>query len=60
MDDSGVRRASLIGNSIGGRIAWKFAVQQPDRSRLVLVSPDGLRELGLPYGAKPEIPMLTG
>jgi len=60
MDDLGVRRASLIGNSIGGRIAWKFAVQQPDRiDRLVLVSPDGFASSGFSYGVKPEIPMLV-
>jgi pimeloyl-ACP methyl ester carboxylesterase len=60
MDDLGVRRASLIGNSIGGRIAWKFAVQAPDRiDRLVLVSPDGFASSGFSYGVKPEIPMLV-
>jgi pimeloyl-ACP methyl ester carboxylesterase len=51
MDDLGIRRASLIGNSIGGRIAWKFAVRQPDRiDRLVLVSPDGFASSGFSYG----------
>jgi pimeloyl-ACP methyl ester carboxylesterase len=60
MDDLGIRRASLIGNSIGGRIAWKFAVRQPDRiDRLVLVSPDGFASSGFSYGVKPEIPMLV-
>ncbi|OYZ43671.1 MAG: hypothetical protein B7Y31_03415, partial [Novosphingobium sp. 16-62-11] len=37
MDQLGVARASVIGNSLGGRIAWTFAAQQPDRvERLVL------------------------
>jgi pimeloyl-ACP methyl ester carboxylesterase len=60
MDDLGIGRASLIGNSIGGRIAWKFAVRQLDRiDRLVLVSPDGFASSGFSYGVKPEIPMLV-
>jgi pimeloyl-ACP methyl ester carboxylesterase len=59
MDDSGVQRATLIGNSIGGRIAWKFAVRQPDRlDKLVLVSPDGFASSGFSYGVKPDIPLL--
>jgi pimeloyl-ACP methyl ester carboxylesterase len=60
MDDLGVRRASLIGNSIGGRIAWKFAARQPDRiDRLVLVSPDGFASSAFGYEVKPEIPILV-
>jgi pimeloyl-ACP methyl ester carboxylesterase len=59
MDDSGVQRATLIGNSIGGRIAWKFAIRQPDRlDKLVLVSPDGFASSGFSYGVKPDIPLL--
>jgi pimeloyl-ACP methyl ester carboxylesterase len=61
MDQLGVWRATLIGNSIGGRIAWNFAVQQPDRvNKLVLVSPDGFASPGVSYGVKPEVPMLAG
>ena len=33
MDQLGIERASLIGNSIGGRIAWSFAAEHPDRHR---------------------------
>lgn len=59
MDGLGVQRASLIGNSIGGRIAWKFAAGQPDRTdKLVLVSPDGFASAGFQYGVKPEVPRL--
>jgi pimeloyl-ACP methyl ester carboxylesterase len=57
MDQLGVARATLIGNSIGGRIAWKFAAAHPDRvSKLVLVSPDGFASPGFEYGRKPEVP----
>ena len=37
MDQLGVRQAVLAGNSLGGGIAWRTAVQHPDRvSRLIL------------------------
>jgi pimeloyl-ACP methyl ester carboxylesterase len=57
MDRLGVDRASLIGNSIGGRIAWKFAARDPERvTKLVLISPDGFASTGFAYGQKPSIP----
>jgi pimeloyl-ACP methyl ester carboxylesterase len=60
MDRLGVGRASLIGNSIGGRIAWTFAALKPDRvAKLVLISPDGFESPGIAYGEKPEIPALA-
>jgi pimeloyl-ACP methyl ester carboxylesterase len=34
MDDSGVEQAALIGNSLGGRIAWTFAATHPGRVTL--------------------------
>lgn len=52
-----VTRASLAGNSIGGRIAWTFAAQHPERTdKLVLISPDGFASPGFEYGKKPEVP----
>jgi pimeloyl-ACP methyl ester carboxylesterase len=57
LDRLGVARAILIGNSIGGRLAWKFAAQNPTRvESLVLVSPDGFASPGLAYGRKPSVP----
>lgn len=57
MDRLGVGRASLIGNSIGGRIAWTFAARHPERvEKLVLVSPDGFASQGFEYGKRPEVP----
>ncbi len=57
MDRSGIDRASLIGNSVGGRIAWRFAAQHPDHTdRLVLISPDGFASPGFEYGKAPDVP----
>ncbi|MBC7992239.1 MAG: alpha/beta fold hydrolase [Rhizobacter sp.] len=57
MDRLGLQRASLVGHSIGGRIAWTFAAQHPQRvDKLVLVSPDGFASPGFAYGKPPEVP----
>ena len=61
MDRLQVTKASLIGNSIGGRVAWKFAAQYPQRvDKLVLVSPDGFASTGFAYGQKPKVPATIG
>ncbi len=60
MDQLGVKRASLGGNSLGGRIAWKFAAAYPGRlDKLILISPDGFASPGLQYGKKPNLPFLV-
>ncbi len=57
MDRLGIERASIIGSSLGGRIAWKFAAAHPERvAKLVLVSPDGFASPGFEYGKAPEVP----
>jgi pimeloyl-ACP methyl ester carboxylesterase len=59
MDQLGVDRASLIGNSLGGRIVWNFAALNPDRViRIVLVSPDGFASPGFEYDKAPEVPLM--
>ena len=59
MDRLGVARATMVGNSMGGRIAWRFAVERPGRvEKLVLVSPDGFASPGIAYGRKTEIPAM--
>jgi pimeloyl-ACP methyl ester carboxylesterase len=53
LDQLGVRRAVLAGNSLGGGIAWRTAVQHPERvSRLVLVDASGypLESTSVPLG----------
>ena len=58
MDQLGVARASIVGNSMGGRIAWTFAAAHPERvHRLVLVSPDGFASPGFAYGRAPDVPI---
>jgi pimeloyl-ACP methyl ester carboxylesterase len=59
MDQLRVDRAALIGNSLGGRIAWKFAAAHPARvTRLILVSPDGFASPGFDYDKPPKIPLM--
>ncbi len=61
MDRLGIAKASLIGNSIGGRIAWTFAAEHPDRvDKLVLISPDGFASPGFDYGHAPKVPATLG
>ena len=58
LDRLGVARAALLGHSMGGRLAWRFAADQPERvDRLVLVAPDGFASPGFEYGKPPEVGM---
>ena len=53
LDQLKVRQAVLAGNSLGGGIAWRTAVQHPERvSRLVLVDASGypLQSTSVPLG----------
>jgi pimeloyl-ACP methyl ester carboxylesterase len=57
MDALGIKTAVLVGNSMGGRIAWRFAAAFPERTRkLVLISPDGFASPGFQYGKAPQVP----
>jgi pimeloyl-ACP methyl ester carboxylesterase len=59
MDHFGIPAAAVIGNSLGGRIAWQFAAADPVRvTKLVLISPDGFASAGFEYGKAPEIPLI--
>ena len=59
MDQLGVKTAAMIGNSIGGRISWRFAAEHPERvSKLVLVSPDGFASAGFDYDKAPQVPAM--
>lgn len=59
MDGLGVQKASLVGNSLGGKLAWMFAAEHPERvDKLVLISPAGFSSPGQDYGKKPEIPAM--
>ncbi len=42
MDHLGIEQASLVGNSLGGAIAWASALDKPERVKsLVLIAPSG-------------------
>jgi pimeloyl-ACP methyl ester carboxylesterase len=58
MDALSIESATLLGHSMGGRIAWRFAAREPARvERLVLVAPDGFASPGFEYGKAPEVPV---
>lgn len=60
MERYGLDQAAIIGNSVGGRIAWRFTAARPERvSRLVLVAPDGFASTGFEYGRAPEVGAVT-
>lgn len=57
MDKLRIPRATLVGHSMGGRLAWRYAADNPGRvDKLVLVSPDGFASEGFDYGKAPEVP----
>ena len=60
MDALSVGRVSLIGNSMGGKLAWRFAAAHPERvNKLVLISPDGFASPGFEYGKPATVPMIA-
>ena len=60
MDKLSIVRASIVGNSMGGRLAWNFAATYPQRiDKLVLISPDGFESPGYTYGKSPDVPALV-
>ena len=61
LDELGVQRASWVGHSMGGRIAWTLAARHPERTeRLVLVAPDGFASFGFEYGKAMDVPASWG
>ena len=59
LDRLGLREVTVVGNSMGGRIAWRFAVDQPARvARLVLIAPDGFAGNGIAYDTPVAVPAL--
>ncbi|OYV41944.1 MAG: alpha/beta hydrolase [Acidocella sp. 20-61-6] len=52
-------RVSIIGNSLGGKIAWQLAASHPGLvASLVLVSPDGFASPGFEYGKPSKLPWI--
>ena len=60
MDALSVTKAALIGNSMGGKLAWQFAAAHPDRvSKLILISPDGYASPGFEYDKPAKVPAVA-
>lgn len=56
-DHFGLSKSSVVGHSIGGRLAWTLAALQPTRvDKLVLIAPDGFASPGFRYGEAPKVP----
>jgi pimeloyl-ACP methyl ester carboxylesterase len=60
-DKLGLEKFSVIGHSMGGKMAWSLAASQPERVQaLVLMAPDGFPD-AKDIGTKPyEVPAVTG
>jgi pimeloyl-ACP methyl ester carboxylesterase len=60
-DKLGLDKFSIIGHSMGGKMAWSLAASQPERVQaLVLMAPDGFPE-AKDIGSKPyEVPAVMG
>ena len=60
-DKLGLNKFSVIGHSMGGKMAWSLAASHPDRVQaLVLMAPDGFPE-AKDIGSKPyEVPAVMG
>jgi len=60
-DKLGLEKFSVVGHSMGGKMAWSLATSQPERVQaLVLMAPDGFPE-AKDIGTKPyEVPAITG
>lgn len=57
LDQLGVERTSIVGHSMGGRIAWTLAARHPERvHKLVLVAPDGFASPRFDYGKSVDVP----
>ncbi|MGE3171186.1 MAG: alpha/beta fold hydrolase [Planctomycetota bacterium] len=60
-DALGIERATLVGNSLGGSVALRFAMRFPDRVRaLVLISPGAYPQRGWTDGFLRGIPDVSG
>jgi pimeloyl-ACP methyl ester carboxylesterase len=59
LDALGIARTDLVGSSMGGRIAWRFAAERPARvRRLVLMAPDGFESAGFTYEKPAGVPLM--
>jgi pimeloyl-ACP methyl ester carboxylesterase len=56
LDHFRIPHATLVGHSMGGRLAWRFAAEHDARvDKLVLIAPDGFAIADGEYGKTPEV-----
>lgn len=61
LDTLRLDRVMLVGHSMGGRLAWSYAAEHPERiTRLVLIAPDGFASPGFEYDKPAEVPAVLG
>lgn len=59
LDHLRITKASFIGNSLGGKLAWRIAAAHPERvEKLVLISPDGFASEGYAYDQPSHAPIM--
>ena len=59
LDHLRITKASFIGNSFGGKLAWRMASAYPERvEKLVLISPDGFASEGYTYDQPSHAPIM--
>lgn len=61
LDSLQLDRVMLVGHSLGGRLAWSYAADHPERiARLVLIAPDGFASPGFEYDRPADVPAVLG
>jgi pimeloyl-ACP methyl ester carboxylesterase len=61
LDSLALDRVTLVGHSMGGRVAWSFAAEEPERvAQLVLIAPDGFASPGFAYDRPADVPAVLG
>jgi len=61
LDSLQLDRVTLVGHSMGGRLAWSYAAEHPARvARLVLIAPDGFASPGFEYDTPADVPSVLG
>jgi pimeloyl-ACP methyl ester carboxylesterase len=61
LDSLALDHVTLVGHSMGGRLAWSFAAEQPERvAQLVLIAPDGFASPGFDYDRPADVPAVLG
>jgi pimeloyl-ACP methyl ester carboxylesterase len=61
LDSLRLDQVTLVGHSMGGRLAWSYAAEHPERiARLVLIAPDGFASPGFEYDTPADVPAVLG